>query len=185
MVAALALETNGQVPNIQVYFAGNPEYAAFYGTLTDCQTPGTVQDLYVVLNNANMWVQAVDFSVWCPPALIPTGDTAPANTLVIGFYHSVYEFSRAIAWQFPQNGYQPLLALTIHGAWTASCNCDAGPQALLVRGWKAADGEHLNPIAVRWPDFAEIEVVGMTSLVCPGPMGTAETTWGRVKALYR
>jgi hypothetical protein len=42
-----------------------------------------------------------------------------------------------------------------------------------------------DPTAVRWPDTTAIDLVGMTSLVCPGPVSTSTTTWGAVKALYR
>jgi hypothetical protein len=39
--------------------------------------------------------------------------------------------------------------------------------------------------AVRWPDYDIVEMVGMTSIVCRTPVEVEETTWGRVKALYR
>ncbi|MDH5628263.1 MAG: hypothetical protein OEY69_08230 [Candidatus Krumholzibacteria bacterium] len=57
-----------------------------------------------------------------------------------------------------------------------------------MRGYaynNAGNGGNVDPVAVRWPDFAEIPGVGMTSLACDGQPATAQSTWGRVKALYR
>lgn len=163
-----------QVPNVQVYF--DPAYGE---TQADCQSPGTPQTLYVVMNNWNMFVQAVDFSVEFPPALFFGGLTTPPNTLVLG---NVAD-GVAIAWQLPQNGFGPLLAGTMNAFWTGGCDCGEGPQALIVRGRLSAGQPQ--PTATRWPDFTDHEGVGMTSLVCPGTIATEEKTWGGIKALYR
>jgi hypothetical protein len=193
IVVLAAADTHAQVPSIQVYFEGNPTTNVFHTTEADCSPPGTFQALYVVMNNWNMWVQAVEFSVDYPAALFWASDETPINTLAIGASPSdgpngYGTGGIAIAWQLPQNAYQPLLALTAHTFWTSSCYCRDGPRALRVRGYSyanAGNGGNLDPRAVRWPDFAEIEGVGMTSLVCPSPPATAQSTWGHIKALYR
>lgn len=197
LVGLMAVAATAQVPNIQVYFNGNTNYNTFSDTQANCQSPGTPQDLYVVMNNWNMFIQAVEFSIDYPPALFPLGETAPVNTLVIGNSNADGSSTEgsgpghggiAIAWQLPQNGFNQLLALTVHTVWTGSCDCNAPPVSIVVRGQHYAEigvGGYANPRAVRWPDFAELEGVGMTSLICPGIVATEQSTWGGVKALYR
>jgi hypothetical protein len=193
LVLAAADAIPGQVPNVQIFFEGNPATKVFHTTESDCYPPGTFQNLYVVMNNWNMWVQAVEFSVDYPPALFWAADEAPINTLVIGsspsdFPNGYGTGGIAIAWQFPQNAYEPLLAITAKTIWTGSCWCPDGPSPLRVRGYaynNAGNGGNVDPVAVRWPDFAELPGIGMMSLVCSNPPATAVTTWGRIKALYR
>jgi hypothetical protein len=184
-----AWDSRAQIPIIQVYFSGNPVLNTYVDTHEFCKPPGTQQDLYVVLRNWNMWVSAVEFSIDYPPALFVAYDASPPNTLTIGRSVAEGGFGGiAIAWQYPQSGSTALLALTVQVFWTSSCDCYGTPQPVWVRGYQYANignGGHANPRAVRWPDFAEIDGVGMMSLVCPDPPATAQTTWGRVKALYR
>jgi hypothetical protein len=177
-----------QVPNVQLYFNGNPTYNTYSDTQADCELPGTMQNLYVVLQNWNMFVQGVDFSIDYPAAIFPGGEVPPVNTLVIGNSNANGGTGGvAIAWQLPQNGFDPLLALTVNATWTGACDCNGGPSPLVVKGYQYGinPGGKLQPQAVRWPDFAEIDGVGLTSLVCPGTIATEETTWGGIKALYR
>jgi hypothetical protein len=191
LVGLLAVGATAQVPNVQVYFHGNPAFGSFSDTQAFCQSPGTPQLLYVVLNNYNMFVQGVDFSIDYPPALFPGGETPPAETLVIGSSNANGGTGGiAVSWINPQNGFAPLLALTVNAIWTSNCDCLQPPQALVVCGWSygtQGNGGKADPTAVRWPDFAEISVEGsgQTSLVCPGAVSVEETTWGGIKALYR
>ena len=188
-LSLLAIDSRAQVPFVQVYFTGNPALNTYADTYAFCELPGTMQYLYVVLQNWNMWVSAVEFSIDYPLALYLAGETAPPNTLTIGQSDAHGGFGGiAIAWQYPQSGSVPLLALTVRVIWTGSCDCYGPPHPVRVKGYwygNVGNGGHANPRAVRWPDFAEIEGVGMMSLVCPGQPATAPTTWGRVKALYR
>lgn len=200
LVGLSAGVVSAQVANVQVYFNGNPAYNSFNGTSEVCKPAGTNQELYVVFLNWNMFIQGAEFSIDYPVALFKTGETAPMNTLVIGDSNADGSSSLgtgpghggiALAFNLPQNGFAPLLALTVHTIWTSSCDCNAptgNPQALVVRGQHYAEigqGGQANPRAVRWPDYAEIDGVGMTSLVCPPPVAAEQTTWGGVKALYR
>ncbi|HEX5132505.1 MAG TPA: hypothetical protein VFX92_08465 [Candidatus Krumholzibacteria bacterium] len=189
IVSLAAVASMAQVPNVQVYFNGNPAYNSYSDTQAFCESPGTAQDLYVVLQNWNMFVQGVDFSVDYPAALFAGGETAPVDALVIGSSNATGGTGGiAIAWNLPQNGFDPLLALTVHAIWTGSCDCNNGPQPLVVKGYHYAEignGGKADPTGVRWPDYAELSGVGLTSLVCPGTIATEETTWGGVKALYR
>lgn len=189
LVGLMAVAATAQVPNIQTYFNANLAYNSFSDTQADCQSPGTNQELYVVMNNWNMFIQAVEFSIDYPGALFRMGEDAPLNTLVIGSSDSNGGTGGvAIAWNLPQNGFSPLLALTVHTVWTSACDCNGGPQAIVVRGYNYSspgNGGNADPVAVQWPSYAEISGVGMTSLICPGPVATEQSTWGGVKALYR
>jgi hypothetical protein len=188
-IGLMAGVATAQVPHVQIYFNGNTTYNTFSGTGEDCKSPGTAPDLYVVMRGWNMFLLLVDFSIDFPPALFFAGETRPANTLQIGSSPSTSELGGiAISWNVPQNGYEDLLALTVHTFWTSNCDCNSPPQSLVVRGFDYNNpeaGGSLDPRAVRWPDYAELPGVGMTSLVCPGIVSTEETTWGGVKALYR
>ena len=190
LVGLMAVAATAQVPNVQVYFNGNPAYNSFSDTQAVCNNPGYARDLYVVMNNWNMFVQAVEFSIDYPAALFFLGETAPAGTLVIGSTPSNGGTGGvAVSWtNIPQNGFDPILAMTVHVVETAQCDCNAGPQAVVVRGYNyanAGNGGNTDPVAVRWPDYVELSGVGMTSLICPGAVATEQSTWGGVKALYR
>lgn len=174
LAGGIAVSANAQVPNVQVYF--DP---AYNNTQSDCKPMGLDQ-FYVVLNNWNTFVQAVDFSISYPPAVIWTGDVLPNIVTMASLGQSPTGI--AIAWNLPQNGFAPLLALITNVFW-GQCDCNNGPQALRVNGY--APLGKTQPTIVQWPDLAEIPGVGMTSLICPGAIATESKTWGGVKALYR
>jgi hypothetical protein len=188
-VGLMAAGATAQVPFCQVYFD-----ADYNETQAFCRPPGTFADLYVAFLNWNMFVGAVDYSIDFPPAVFFAGETTNTgvNDLVIGSSNSdggggPGSGGIAIAWNLPQNGFQPLLASTVHVIWTGACNCvPGGTQAIVVKGYHYAEvGGKAQPSGVRWPDYAELDAVGMTSLICPEGVGTEETTWGGIKALYR
>jgi hypothetical protein len=165
-----------QVPFVHVYFD-----ADYNETQSNCLPPGTFSNLYVAALNLNMWVQAIDFKVTFPAALLYLGENVNVgpNDLFIGSSPA----GLAIAYNLPQSGFQTILLTTILVQWTGACNCAGAPQAIVVVGYEPAINP--DPTAVRWPDTTAIDLVGMTSLVCPGPVSTSTTTWGAVKALYR
>jgi hypothetical protein len=168
-----------QVPNVQVYF--DPGYS---DTQSDCVTPpgGPPVNLYVVMNNWNMNVTGVDFSISYPPALVWLVDQLPDPVTMNAVGTSPTGI--AIAWAncCDQNGFMPILALLPLVTW-GNCDCNQGPQAIVVGGYTPQGKPQ--PTAVRKEDFVEFVGVGMTSLICPGPIATEPSTWGQVKALYR
>lgn len=172
-LAGVVATANAQVPNVQVYFN-----SAYSHTQTDCKSMGTPDQWYVVMNNWNMWVLAVDFAIQYPPAVYFQMDVPPASVAFLGSSPS----GIALTWSLPQNGFSPLLALTVNVLWL-NCECAQGPQAVVVKGYTPF--AKLQPTAIRWPDGAEVPGVGMTSLICPGVIATDSKTWGGVKALYR
>jgi hypothetical protein len=186
LAGVMAGSAIAQVPNVQVYF--DP---GFSETQASCPggPPGTVlANLYVVMNNWNMNVTGVDFSIQYPPALswlsdLPLPD--PLTMVNIGASPT----GIAIAWAncCTQNGFLPILALVPLVVW-GECDCAQGPQPLVVRGFlqgTGLPGEKPGPTAIRREDFVEFAGLGMTSLICPGQIATEQSTWGQVKSLYR
>lgn len=181
LAGVMAGSAIAQVPNVQVYF--DPNY-----TQTQTQCPGTPPfagppvDLYVVMNNWNMNITGVDFSISYPPALVWLTDNLPDPLTSIAVGNSPTGIAIAYANCCAQNGFQPVLVLKPSVLWGA-CDCNQGPQAVVVGGY--APLGKTSPSAVRKEDFAEFSGVGMTSLICPGFIATEQSTWGQVKALYR
>jgi hypothetical protein len=170
-----------QVPNVQVYF--DPAF-----TQTQANCPGTPPfsgppvDLYVVMNNWNMNITGVDFSISYPPALAWLTDNLPLPDYQVKVGDSPGGIAIAYANCCAQDGFQPVLVLVPSVIW-GNCDCNQGPQPLVVGGYGPLG--KTSPSAVRKEDFQEFSGVGMTSLICPGFIATEQSTWGQVKALYR
>jgi hypothetical protein len=170
------------VPYVQVYFddGSNGSYGE---TQAQCGQAGFPVYLYVVANNFNAWLSAIEYQIDFPAGLMFVGDTfptVPGATLSIGNSQD----GVAVSWSLPRNAFGPILISTIFAVWTGECNCQAGPQPIVVGPFPYPVPKS-QPEGVRWPDLARISAVGMTSLLCPGPVSTHESTWGGIKALYR
>jgi hypothetical protein len=178
-VGLMAVGASAQVPFFQLYFDDNSN-GSYGETQANCGPSGTPQSLYLVLQNANAFVAAVDYQVVFPPALLFLNDAypvVPGGSLNIGDSLN----GNAISYGFPRSGFEPMLLVTISTFWTAACDCASGPIPLVAGGYQGKP----SPAWIRWPDFVEFEGVGMTSLLCPGPVAAVEQTWGGIKALYR
>jgi hypothetical protein len=135
--------------------------------------------LYVVAFNCNTFVSAVDYQVQLPPSLLYSSESypvVPGGSLNIGDSFN----GNAISYGFPRNGFDPMLLTTITTLWTGQCDCGT-PGPIVVGGYPGKTA----PSVVSWPSFTEFGSVGMTSLICPGPVAVEEKTWGGIKALYR
>jgi hypothetical protein len=180
VVGVLAGSAMAQVPNIQVYFDENHTQ-----TQTNCGDPGSPTFLYVVMNNWNFNIAGVDFSIAYPPSLIWVADvvTDPLTSAKINFSPSTLG-GTAIAYAsgYFLDGTQSQEVMKALCTW-GPCDCAQGPQPVVVGGY-ALLGK-TQPSAVRREDFSEFAGVGMTSLICAGPIATEPSTWGQVKALYR
>jgi hypothetical protein len=184
-----------QVPHVQVFLEGDPSTNTYSRTEEVCKPPGTIQDAFVVFQSFGMFIWAVEFSIDYPPALLHAEDVYPPDALTIGTSNANNGTGGiAIAWFNPQNAFDPFLALRVRLIWTSNCFCGGsggGTQVMRVRGYQYQlalnnNGGQLHPRVVRWPDFAEIEGVGLDSYICSTRSVPVETTtWGRVKALYR
>jgi hypothetical protein len=183
-VGLMAAGAMAQIPFFQVYFDDDSN-GSFGETQAQCGTAAQQANLYVVALNWNMFVAAVDYQLFLPAALLYQMDTypiTPGGTLNIGNSFT----GVALSYGLPRNGFAPMLLSTVGVIWTGLCANDCalyGPQAIVVGPYP--EGGKTAPSGVRWPDFAEFSAVGMTSLLCPGPVSTTETTWGGIKALYR
>jgi hypothetical protein len=181
LIGVIAGSAMAQVPNVQVYFD-----AAL--TQTQAQCPGTPPfsgppvNLYVVMNNWNFSITGVDFSISYPPALTWVGDVLPDPLTQVAIGSSPTGIAIAYANCCPLDGFQASLVLMPQVIWGV-CDCAQGPEALVVGGYTPLG--KTQPTAINKADFSEHNGVGMTSLICPGPIATQPSTWGQVKALYR
>lgn len=169
-----------QVPNVQVYF--DP---ALTQAQSQCGQSGSPHELHVVMNNWNMNISGVDFSISYPPQLIWLADTLPDSDTQTSIGNSPTGIAIATANCCPFNGFTSVEVLRPLVLW-GPCDCSQAPMGgypLLVGGYTPLG--KTKPTAVRREDFQEFEGLGMLSLICPGPIATEQSTWGQVKALYR
>ena len=174
--AILASESHveAQVPYIQAYY--DEELSNNWDWCMDDQ----FRLLHFVLQGFNNWVIAVEFRVYYPPSVLWLGDNPP-TPLRIG--HSPSGIS--IAWNYPQNAFDPLVILEVPIYYVCSKCTDRS--ATDSEQWIRIDPHPVTGLraAVRWP---ELEVVALdwkpTVVSCTGTVPTHETTWGSVKALY-
>jgi len=173
------------VPYFQVYFddASNGSYGE---TQAVCGQVGMPVYLYVVARNFESWLAAIEYKIDFPPGLMYVGETLapPSQGTILSIGNS--EVGLTVSTSLPRNGFgEPgVLISTIFAVWTGECYCQAGPQPIVVGPYPYPNPK-THPSGVRWPDLVEIPAVGMTSLLCPGPVSTQESTWGGIKALYR
>jgi hypothetical protein len=177
LIGVIAGSAMAQVPNIQVYF--DPNHTQ---TQTTCGQAGTPATLYVVMNNWNMNVTGVDFSIAYPPSLIWAADQLPDPSTSNSIGTSPTGIAIAYANCCFLNGFLNNEILEPIVIW-GPCDCNNGPQPLTVGGY--APLGKTQPTAIRKEDFTEFSGLGMTSLICAGAIATEPTTWGQVKALYR
>lgn len=159
-----------QTPNVQMVF--DPGYTS----QTKVCTPGEIFQGYLVARNFNVWVQAIEFNVLYPAGLLKLGETYPDGTLQIGTGTDDYLGGFSQVWLVPQNGFQPLLAVTVNFA----CQ-ECLPDSPIVVVPNSISG-FLR--ATDYPGNNFVYGVGMTSIMCPVTIPTENTTWGGVKALY-
>ena len=174
----LASRTSAQPPRFQV--EGYPPYY-------HCGEPGTLQELTVVLYDANFTVSAVDFAIQYPPGMIWLADLPPDgyengdHVVTIGQSPS----GIAVAWPIccMQNAPTGLVVLRLLVLW--NYNCDESCQYFVVQGY--APLGKTQPSIIRYPEFSEHPAIGMTTIFntnrCFVPV--EPTTWGKVKSLYR
>jgi hypothetical protein len=187
LAGVIAGSAVAQVPNIQVYFDPAHQLAQ-----TNCPgTPpfsGPPVELYVVMNNWNMNIAGVDFSIDYPAQMVWVADNLPDPDTSVQIGQSPTALGGcAIAYAncCAQDGFQAVEVLRPVILW-GQCDCMQAPMGgwpLVVRGYVPLG--KTQPSAIRREDSQEFSGVGMTSLICPGIVATEQSTWGQVKALYR
>lgn len=167
-----------QAPNIQVYF--DPGHSQAQAT---CGPVGTPTTLYVAMNNWNMNVTGVDFSINYGPGLIWVVDNLPDPSTQTLIGQSPTGIAIAYANCCFLDGTQNPTVLEPVVVWSPNCLCNGAPLQIVVGGYTPLG--KTQPSAIRKEDFQEFSGTGMTSLICPGVIATEPSTWGQVKALYR
>jgi len=161
-----------QVPYAQVYFDNT-----FQQTQADCPGPGVQQFLYVVYHNVNAFISSTQLKVTYPASMIFIGDATTAPVVIGNTGAGAY-----FGWPIPLNGFNPVLICSPFIQWNC-VDCGGGTGSIVVTGLSANPGDELK--VGTYPDASvEIELVGMTSLTCPGPVPTKQETWGHIKSLY-
>ena len=174
-IGLTAVNASAQVPNVSIYFDDT-----FLETGKNCPVApiGTMLDsVYVVANNFNMWMNAIEYKIEYPPQVLWLGDYFPPDRLTIG--NSGTGDGVGVSWPLPANAFGPLVVQTSRFYWMCD-NCDGifnTPWIVLPYGTQATVR------AVRWPDLLIVPAVGMTALICP-TVPVEETTWGGIKAMY-
>ncbi len=174
-VAVLSAGTlaNAQTPTVQIYFDQDLTRQS-----EDCPAapPGSVFDtMYVVADNFNAWITAIEYQITYPSSVIFLGDVVGPDFLKLGSSPS----GISIAYPVPQNAFDPFVAQMVLFQWNCS-SCVTTNDPVDV-------GPHPNSgksQVVEWQTNNLIEGVGMRSLIC-ATVPVQETTWGKVKSLYR
>jgi hypothetical protein len=162
-----------QEPNIQVYFDDMSSAQA------DCPPVGTPWNtefttLWVVANNFDMYVAAVEFMIDYPPQLTWLGDIYNTDTVIGNSASGV-----SLAWTIPLDAFDRAVLMQATCAW--ACDGCAGNENTPVDVVPNPNQGLLR--ALRWPDNVSFDVVGMRSLIC-ATVPVEETTWGQIKSLY-
>jgi hypothetical protein len=146
-----------------------------------CNSPGELLEVYIYGSNINEFYTAVEYQLLLPPCLVPIAASYYSNTQVTngnpwtGVQQAFYP---------PINGFFPGLDLwaSVIVQCTGSCD-DCGFDQPVVMGphpvSNALQGTRNDS------DATLFQIVGLTSILCPGAVGTEETTWGKVKALFQ
>ena len=167
--------SNAQTPHIGVYFEtdgwGN------YSTMQkDTPAGGGLDYFYVVAMDLNVLVMGFEYSIIWPGSITYAGEAATGS---INLGQSPFHLGGiSIAYNLPQNGYNPVLLSTVTFVWN---NADC---LVLDDPIQVTHNPNTGFIGYTdWPTFAKHPAVGMTSLLC-ATIPTEETTWGKVKSLY-
>jgi hypothetical protein len=173
-IGLFASVASAQIPHVVVYFDNT--MTQMDACCPDAPAGTVAQDLYVVANNFNMWVSAIEYMIEYPPALMFLGDFIGDNQLSIGNSAT----GIGISWPIPANGFSPLLCEKASVLWLCAAGDPIADQLMIVQPYPSSGKVR----AIRWPDEGEVLGVGLTSVVCPTVIPVQETTWGGIKALY-
>lgn len=177
-IGLFASVSSAQIPHVVVYFDNT--MTQMDACCPDAPAGTVAQELYVVANNFNMWVSAIEYMISYPASLLFLGDLVddgPGGTqLRIGQSPT----GIGISWPIPANGFNALLCQKASVLWMCAAGDPVTDQLLVVLPFPSSGKVR----AIRWPDEGEVLGVGLTSVVCPTVIPVEETTWGGIKALY-
>ena len=159
-------------PNIMVFFDEDLTLGA-----ANCPSApiGSVPaTLYVVANNFDAWITAVEFQIVYPPQLFFTGDQLDTD-IVLGTTAT----GITIGWATPKSCYGGTVLAKANVIWF--CNDCVGNEDAPIDVIANPNQGFLR--AVEWPSQTTFDIVGMRSLIC-ATTPVEETTWGQIKSLY-
>jgi hypothetical protein len=85
----------------------------------------------------------------------------------------------SLAWGTPLNAYGSVIMMRANCAWTCD-GCEGNENTPIT---VVANPNQGLLRALRWPDNASFDVVGMESRIC-ATVPVEDTTWGQIKSLY-
>ena len=177
-IGLFASVSSAQTPHVVVYFDNT--MTQMDACCPDAPAGTVAQTLYVVANNFNMWVSAIEYRIQYPPSLMLLGegvDDGPGGTqLKIGQSPT----GIGISWPIPAPGFGALVCQKPNVLWMCAAGDAVADQLMVVLPFPSSGKVR----AIRWPDEFEVLGVGLTSVVCPTVIPVEETTWGGIKALY-
>ncbi len=175
VVAGYAPDLDAQIPIVQIYF---DEDLVFTGAPCPGAPPGSVFDsLYVVAEDFNMYMSAIEYRIQYPPVLFFVEDVIDPSFLVTGTSPE----GIVITFPTPQDALGKLLVQKVVVIWM----CDScGPGDINIELRVRSHPASAKVRAVRWPDGGFVDGWGVLSLICPS-LPIHETTWGEIKALYK
>jgi hypothetical protein len=166
----LAFSARAQVPIIQVYL--DDEFQ-----ITDAVCPGfgLVDTLYVVASNFSVPIVDVEYQILGFGSFSPLFDILPSGFTATGFSGAGIN----VSFGGPADATGLFLVERIGGGWfCADCT---GP-ILTLSVVPHPDSGKIQ--ATAWPTLSKIEAAGGINILCTS-IPVRETTWGKVKALFR
>lgn len=171
--APLCTPSWSQIPHLGVKFTDE----GWFQYYSECRGFLVADTLDVVATNFNMYMSTIEFGI-SPPVIHAyyNGDVHIPGALWIG--NSV-NYGVWITYPRPLNAFEPVVVMRIAVVWLCD-TCNYMEEA--VRVLPNFSSGLLR--AVEWKTYRVAEFIGITSHIC-GMVATEQTTWGKVKALYR
>lgn len=163
---------HAETPSVRIYFD-----EAFTVVHKDCpdEPPGTVLDsLYVVAEDFNLWFNAIEYMILYPPEILFESDVNE------GLNIGTSATGIATAWPKPFWEHKPNMVNKVIFTWNCQGSQEEGipiqvvphPQTGFIR-------------AVEWWEHYFVYGVGMTGWIRASEVPVEDTSWGRIKALYK
>ncbi|MCH7548166.1 MAG: hypothetical protein IH969_01290 [Candidatus Krumholzibacteriota bacterium] len=167
--------THLRAPSVRWYFDED-----LTQTSADCD--GSASNIaYIVAENFDAAFTSVEYRVAYPRDVQVIAEFGVnAWQLNVG----VTQLGVVSTWSHPMNGYSPVVIMWVLYDWVSCGNCNSGAnqnQPIFIEPHPESGQLSFTRVSGE-----RVDAVGMTSLVCPSSIFPVEqTTWGKVKALYR
>jgi len=171
---AIAGSAFAQTPNLQIFF----DEALTEAQVNCPDAPiGTVMDTaYVVANNFNMWMAAVEFQIDYPLTKVAW----LADLFDSPLHTGNSPIGVTIGWNIPKNAFGGAVMLKILFFWNCR-NCGGSENT----PWDVIPNSETGYLrAVEFGSNLAVDAVGMRSVIC-ATTPVYETSWGQIKALYQ